>query len=67
MGKLIKADLTDTDALEKVFKENKIEAVFHFAAYAYVGESVTDPAKYYTNNVINTINLLDAMCRNDCK
>ncbi|MCL2637198.1 MAG: UDP-glucose 4-epimerase GalE [Oscillospiraceae bacterium] len=65
-GKLIKADLADAETLDKVFKENKIEAVFHFAAYAYVGESVTDPAKYYTNNVTNTINLLDAMRRNDC-
>ena len=65
-GRFIEADLADTAALDKVFSENKIEAVFHFAAFAYVGESVDDPAKYYINNVCNTINLLEAMRRHGC-
>lgn len=65
-GKFICADLADKAALKKVFSENKIEAVFHFAAFAYVGESVADPAKYYLNNVCNTINLLEAMRKYDC-
>jgi UDP-glucose 4-epimerase len=55
------ADLLDREALALVFARHKIRAVVHFAAYAYVGESVTDPAKYYRNNVIGTLNLLDAM------
>lgn len=54
-------DLSDRNFLKKVFSKNKIEAVMHFSAYAYVGESVKDPAKYYINNVINTINLLETM------
>lgn len=55
------ADLTDREALALVFARYRIRAVVHFAAFAYVGESVTDPAKYYHNNVIGTLNLLDAM------
>src|SRR5206468_10645922 len=43
---------------------NRIEAVVHFAAFAYVGESVTDPAKYYRNNLVNTLNLMECMRRN---
>lgn len=65
-GTLILGDLSDYEAINTVFKQYKIDAVFHFAAYAYVGESVTDPAKYYKNNVANTINLLDAMRENGC-
>ena len=65
-GKLIVADLADTQMLDKVFSENNIEAVFHFAAFAYVGESVEEPAKYYINNVCNTINLLEAMRKHGC-
>ena len=44
-----------------MFEKYKIEAVFHFAAYAYVGESVTEPEKYYDNNVANTLNLLKVL------
>jgi len=44
-----------------VFQREKIEGIMHFAASAYVGESVTDPRKYYRNNVANTLNMLDAM------
>lgn len=65
-GKFIEADLCDRAALDRVFSENKIDAVFHFAAFAYVGESVTEPAKYYFNNVCNTLNLLEAMRAHGC-
>jgi UDP-glucose 4-epimerase len=65
-GRLIKADLADKPALQKAFSENRIEAVFHFAAYTYVGESVSNPAKYYANNVVNTLNLLDVMREYGC-
>lgn len=60
-GTLEIGDLSDKERLESVFKNYPIEAVVHFAAYAYVGESVTEPAKYYNNNICNTINLLDIM------
>ncbi len=65
-GKFVEADLCDRAALDCVFSENKIDAVFHFAAFAYVGESVTEPAKYYFNNVCNTLNLLEAMRDHGC-
>ncbi len=57
-GTFIEGDLSDIDAIESVFSKYSIDAVFHFAAYAYVGESVTEPEKYYYNNVVNTLNLL---------
>lgn len=60
-------DLSDKEALDKVFKKYKPDAVIHFAAYTYVGESVKEPKKYYHNNVINTINLLDTMIENGVK
>ncbi|MEO0687148.1 MAG: UDP-glucose 4-epimerase GalE, partial [Cyanobacteria bacterium J06649_11] len=58
---LIEGDTQDRDLLDKLFKSREIAAVMHFSAYAYVGESVSDPAKYYRNNVIGTITLLEAM------
>ncbi|EAI2525470.1 UDP-glucose 4-epimerase GalE [Campylobacter jejuni] len=66
-AKFIHADLLDTFSLTNVFKQEKIDAVVHFAAFAYVGESVVNPAKYYQNNVIGTINLLNAMLENNIK
>ncbi len=60
---LIEGDLQDLALLERIFSEHSIEAVMHFAAYCYVGESVTDPAKYYQNNVASTLNLLKAMLK----
>ena len=60
-GKLIVGDLADRALVEKTLTERKIDAVMHFAAFALVGESVADPAKYYYNNVVLTIGLLDAM------
>src|SRR5690348_4532339 len=50
-GPLVKADVADTQALEAVFASYRPLAVLHFAAFAYVGESVTAPEKYYRNNV----------------
>ena len=58
---LIEGDIGDRPLLDKIFSIHNIDAVMHFAAYAYVGESVTAPAKYYQNNVVATLSLLDAM------
>jgi UDP-glucose 4-epimerase len=60
--RLIVGDLKDVDRLDQLLLERRIEAIVHFAASAYVGESVTDPAKYYRNNLINSLNLLE-LCR----
>ncbi len=60
-GEFVKGDLKNPADLLRCFKKRRISAVMHFAACAYVGESVTEPAKYYRNNVANTLNLLDAM------
>lgn len=58
---LIQGDIGDRILLDQIFSQTKISAVLHFAAYAYVGESVTHPAKYYRNNVVGTLTLLEAM------
>lgn len=55
------ADLGDRPTVERILREEAIELVMHFAAYAYVGESVTDPLKYYENNLAKTVALLQAM------
>jgi UDP-glucose 4-epimerase len=60
-AKLVVGDINDRSFLDRLFATTKIDAVMHFAAFAYVGESVTDPAKYYRNNVVGTLTLLDAM------
>jgi UDP-glucose 4-epimerase len=65
--KLILGDLSDRRLLDQIFQTYSIEAVIHFAAYAYVGESVADPAKYYRNNVASTLTLLEAMCQASVK
>lgn len=65
-GPLEKVDLLDVDGLHDVFARYAPVAVLHFAAYAYVGESMTDPYRYYRNNVGGTLNLLEAMSRADC-
>lgn len=65
-GHFIRGDLKNIDEIEAAFKEYPIEAVFHFAAYAYVGESVEEPEKYYYNNVVNTLNLLQVMKKYGC-
>lgn len=60
-GKLYEGDLRDKELLAKLFAENEIEAVIHFAANSLVGESMKDPVKYYDNNVYGTLCLLEAM------
>jgi UDP-glucose 4-epimerase len=66
-GPLVKGDINDRAVLDAVFNEYKPAGVIHFAAYAYVGESVTDPAKYYRNNVAGTLTLLEAMRDHDSR
>ncbi len=60
-GPLIKGDIKDSNLLEQVFSDYSVDLVLHFAANAYVGESVVDPEKYYLNNVAGTLALLGAM------
>jgi UDP-glucose-4-epimerase GalE len=57
----VEARLSDRARVDAALKEHRIEAVVHFAASAYVGESVTNPSKYFQNNVVSTLVLLDAM------
>ncbi len=66
-GKFYLGDLKDSDLLNKVFTENKIDAVIDFAANSLVGESVENPLKYFDNNIGSTVNLLKAMRDNDVK
>lgn len=60
-GPLIVGDINDRNKLDEVMTAYKPEAVIHFAAYAYVGESVINPGKYYRNNVAGTLSLLESM------
>ena len=60
-GPLVEGDLADRAKLERVMKDEAIDAVVHFAAYAYVGESVVKPEIYFQNNVVGSLSLLDAM------
>lgn len=59
--KLALGDLRDTEFLERVFKENKIDGIIHFAADSLVGESMLNPDKYFGNNVVGSLNLLNMM------
>jgi len=65
--KFYEVDLLDEENLEKVFKENNIEAVIHFAGLKAVGESVAKPVEYYHNNITGTLVLLDLMKKYNCK
>lgn len=58
---LIQGSTLDQSLLKAIFSQREIAAVMHFAAYTYVGESVTNPSKYYESNVVGTLRLLDAM------
>jgi len=64
-AKFYEGDLHDFDFLDILFQQEQIDAVIHFAAYSLVGESVTNPLKYYDNNLCGTKILLDAMVKNN--
>lgn len=66
-GTFIKCDLADVDAVDEIFDKYDITAVMHFSSFIDVGESVTNPEKYYYNNVVNTMNLLHVMLKHDVK
>ncbi|WP_425446681.1 UDP-glucose 4-epimerase GalE [Dethiothermospora halolimnae] len=66
-AKFYNGDIRDRKFLEKVFKENKIDSVIHFAANSLVGESMENPLKYYDNNVYGTQILLETMNRHNVK
>ena len=66
-AKFYKVDIRDEEALDKVFAENKIDEVIHFAANSLVGESMTNPLKYFNNNVHGTEILLKVMVAHDVK
>ena len=64
-AKFYKGDIRDINFLDDLFSKEKIDAVIHFAAYSLVGESVTDPLKYYDNNLCGTKVLLESMVKNN--
>jgi UDP-glucose 4-epimerase len=66
-GLLIEGDAGDQQRVESILRQHKIDAVMHFAAFALVGESVTQPAMYWQNNVVATLALLEAMRACDVK
>ena len=66
-GPLVSGDLSDLDLIRNTLREHEIKAVIHFAANAYVGESMENPRKYFRNNAANSLNLLEAMLDADVK
>lgn len=66
-GLFIQGDMCDTKLLNHIFIDHPVDAVMHFAAFIDVGESIHNPTAYYTNNVTNTLNLLQAMVRHSVK
>jgi len=66
-GEFVEGDIYNENIMDMIFNEFKIECVMHFAANAYVGESTQNPNKYYYNNVVKSIKLLDSMVRNKIK
>lgn len=65
--KFYECDIRDTAGMDRVFKENKIDAVIHFAGLKAVGESCEKPLEYYDNNIGGTLKLCDVMRNNGCK
>src|SRR5262249_53857704 len=61
--RLIVGDLAETDRLDQALVQHRIEAAMHFAAFAYVGESVRDPGQYYPNNLVNPLTLMECLRR----
>jgi len=66
-AELFVGDLSDKEKLNQVFKKYKFDAVIHFAAFIEAGESMKEPAIFYRNNVVNTLNLLETMTANGVK
>ena len=66
-GELVLGDLRDKEAIRDVFRTKDIKAVLHFASLIQVGESYLNPRKYYSHNLISSINLLDVMLENNVK
>ncbi|KAB0503747.1 UDP-glucose 4-epimerase GalE [Pseudomonas moorei] len=66
-GSLVELDIADAQALDALFAGHHFDAVFHFASFIQVGESVAEPAKYYQNNLAATLTLLQAMVRAEVK
>ncbi|MEN6330326.1 MAG: UDP-glucose 4-epimerase GalE [Methanobacteriaceae archaeon] len=66
-GTLERVDLSNIHEIKRIFQDYPIEAVMHFAAFTYVGESVANPQKYYLNNLRNTLNLLEVMLEFEVK
>lgn len=65
--KFYECDIRDTQGMDKIFKENKIDAVIHFAGLKAVGESCEKPLEYYDNNIGGTLKICDVMRNNGCK
>jgi UDP-glucose 4-epimerase len=65
--RLVVADLDEVARLDQALVEHRSEAVVHYAAWSYVGESVQDPGKYYRNNLVNTLNLMECLRRHGVK
>lgn len=65
--RIIKGDLLNKSSINEVFRTKNISSVIHFAAYAYVGESIENPELYYKNNILGGLNLLEAMRQNSCR
>ncbi|MEY3218856.1 MAG: hypothetical protein RIT27_213 [Pseudomonadota bacterium] len=66
-GEFVLGDLANRETLKQLFEQHRFDGVMHFASFIQVGESVSNPAKYYQNNVSNTLNLLDAMVEHQVK
>lgn len=62
----VKMDFCDSDAVERLFEEYRLDAVIHFAAFKAVGESVSEPVKYYRNNLCSFLNVLDSARKHGC-
>src|SRR5207245_9386441 len=63
-GRVIVGDLREIPRLDQMVMDRRIEAVVHFAAFTYVGDSMREPGKYYQNNLVNTLNLMECLRRN---
>lgn len=66
-GPFVEGELADKELLIKTIEEYNIQSVIHFAAYAYVGESMQEPGKYFNNNIVNTLNLLEVLREKNIK